>query len=202
MTQRDPRVDAYIAKAAPFAQPLLNWMRDTTHGAHAGLQEDIKWGMPFFTYEGRPVAHMAGFKAHCAFGLWRGAEGAGTGKEGEAMGQFGRITAQSDLPGVREFKALIKAAVERSVADAAAPKVPKPRTAKPLPEMPADLAAALAKKPKARANYDAMSPTHRREYLEWVLEAKKEETRVRRVAQAVERLLENRPRYEMGGARK
>ena len=90
----------------------------------------------------------------------------------------------------------------RGVADAAAPKVARPRSAKPLPEMPADLAAALAKKPKALANYEAMSPTHRREYLEWVLEARREDTRVRRVAQAVERLLENRPRYEMGAAKK
>lgn len=202
MTQRDPRVDAYIAKAAPFAQPLLTWMRDATHGACAELEEDIKWGMPFFVHRGRPVAHMAGFKAHCAFGLWRGRGSVDHGKEGEAMGQFGRITARSDLPAVREFKALIKDAVARSAADAAAPKEAKPRTARALPEMPADLSAALAKKPRAKANYDAMSPTHRREYIEWVLEAKKEETRVRRVAQAVERLLENRPRHEMGGAGK
>lgn len=202
MTQRDPRVDAYIAKAAPFAQPLLTWMRDTTHAACAELSEDIKWGMPFFVHEGRPVAHMAGFKAHCAYGLWRGREVVDNGKEGEAMGQFGRVTAQSDLPSAREFKALIKEAVARGVADAAAPKVARPRSAKPLPEMPADLAAALAKKPKALANYEAMSPTHRREYLEWVLEARREDTRVRRVVQAVERLLENRPRYEMGAAKK
>jgi len=200
MTQHDPRVDAYIAKAAPFAQPLLTWLRDTTHGACPELEEDIKWGMPFFVHQGRPVAHMAAFKAHCAFGLWRGREVVDNGKEGEAMGQFGRITAQSDLPGAREFKAQVKTAVARSVSDAAAPK--EPRTARPLPEMPADLAAALAKQPKARAHYDAMSPTNRREYLEWVLEAKREDTRVRRIAQAVERLLENRPRHEMGAARK
>lgn len=202
MTPRDPRVDAYIAKAAPFAQPLLTWMRDTAHAAGAGLAEDIKWGMPFFVHQGRPVAHMAAFKAHCAFGLWRGSEVVDTGRQGEAMGQFGRITQQADLPSAREFKALIQAAVAKNEAEAAAPKAAKPRTAKPLPEMPADLAAALAKKPKARANYDAMSPTHRREYLEWVLEAKREDTRVRRVAQAVERLLENRSRYEMAAAKK
>jgi uncharacterized protein YdeI (YjbR/CyaY-like superfamily) len=196
MTQKDPRVDAYIAKAAPFAQPLLAWLRDTTHGACAELQEDIKWGMPFFVYQGKPVAHMAAFKQHCAFGLWRGRDVVDTGKEGEAMGQFGRITTQADLPGAREFKALIKTAVAKTAADIAAPPAPKPRTAKPLPEMPADLAAALSKKPKALKQFEAFAPTHRREYLEWVMEAKREETRGRRIIETVARLLDGQTRYD------
>jgi len=196
MTQRDPRVDAYIAKAAPFAQPLLAWMRDTTHGACADLTEDIKWGMPFFVFQGRPLAHMAAFKQHCAFGLWRGRDVVDNGKEGEAMGQFGRIVTLADLPGPREFKALIKAAVAKSEAGAAEPKVAKPRTAKPLPEMPADLAAALAKKPKALKQFEAFSPTHRRDYLDWVIEAQREETRTRRIVEIVERLLDGQTRYD------
>jgi len=195
MPQRDARVDAYIAKAAPFAQPLLTWMRDTTHGACAELEEDIKWGMPFFVYQGKPLAHMAAFKQHCAFGLWRGRDVVDNGKEGEAMGQFGRIVTLADLPGAREFKALIKAAVAKNEAEAAAPKVAKPRTAKPLPGMPADLASALAKKPKALKHYEALAPTHRREYLEWVLEAKREETRTKRIAEIVARLLDGQTRY-------
>ena len=195
MTQRDPRVDAYIAKAAPFAQPLLTWMRDTAHAACAGLTEDIKWGMPFFVHGGKPLGHMAAFKQHCAFGLWRGRDVVDTGKEGEAMGQFGRIVTLADLPGAREFKALIKAAVAKNEAEAAAPKVAKPRTAKPLPGMPADLASALAKKPKALKHYEALAPTHRREYLEWVLEAKREETRTKRIAEIVARLLDGQTRY-------
>jgi uncharacterized protein YdeI (YjbR/CyaY-like superfamily) len=119
-----------------------------------------------------------------------------TGKEGEAMGQFGRIVTLADLPGAREFKALIKVAVAKSEAEAAAPKVAKPRTAKPLPDMPADLAAALAKKPKALKQFQAFSPTHRRDYLEWAIEAKREETRAKRIAEIVTRLLDGQTRYD------
>jgi len=189
MPQRDPRVDAYIAKAAPFAQPLLNWLREAVHGASPGLQEDIKWGMPFFVHDGRPLANMAAFKQHCAFGFWKGREAGDSDKTGEAMGQFGRIISPADLPGAREFKAQVKAAIARSDAAAATPPEAKPRrTAKPVPPLPADLSQALAARAKVKAAFDAMPPSHRREYIEWVLDAKREETRAKRIAQTVERV--------------
>ena len=194
MADRDPRVDAYIAKAAPYAQPLLRWLRDAVHAASPGLQEDIKWGMPFFVHDGRPLANMAAFTAHCAFGFWKGREVADSGKQGQAMGQFGRIATPADLPGAREFKALVREAVQRSDAAAAAPAVKKPRIAKPLPAMPADFGAALAANAKALAHYEAMSPSHRREYLEWVLEAKQPATRAKRIAAAVVQLAQGQTR--------
>lgn len=196
MAQTDARVDAYIEGAAPFAQPLLAYLRKCVHEACPDVHEDIKWGMPFFVLGGRPLAHLAAFKAHCAFGFWHGGEVVATGKEREAMGQFGRVTVRADLPGPREMKTLVRAAAARIDAQQAASPAPKkPRLAKPLPAMPADLAAALAAAPGARAHYDALSPTHRREYLEWVLEAKREETRQRRLEQAVQRLSQGLPRY-------
>lgn len=186
MPQPDPRVDAYIAKAAPFARPLLAWLRETVHAAAPGLQEDIKWGMPFFVHEGRNIAHMAAFKAHCAFGFWKGREVADTGREGEAMGQFGRIATPADLPTKAALKALVKAALARAAeapAAAAAPAVKKPP--RPVPAMPADLAEALGAKAELRGRFDALAPGQRREFLEWVLQAKKPETRARRVAETV-----------------
>jgi uncharacterized protein YdeI (YjbR/CyaY-like superfamily) len=196
MAQTDPRVNAYIERAAPFAQPLLAYLRKCVHEACPDVQEDIKWGMPFFVLGGRPLAHFAAFKAHCAFGFWQGRAVVDTGKEREAMGQFGRVTTRADLPGPREMKALVRAAVARIESEEAAPPAPKqPRVAKPLPAMPADLAAALAAVPGARERYDALSPTHRREYLEWVLEAKREATRQSRIQQAVARLSQGLPRY-------
>lgn len=195
MPPKDARVDDYVAKAAPFAQPLLAWLRENTHGACGELQEDIKWGMPTFVYQGKPVAHMAAFKQHCAFGLCRG-DVVDNGKEGEAMGQFGRITTQADLPGAREFHAIIKTAVAKTAADIMNPPEAKRRSAKPLPDMPADLNAALARKPKALKQFKAFAPTHRREYLNWVIEAKREETRRKRIAEIIARLLDGQTRYD------
>ena len=182
MPERDPRVDAYIAKAAPFAQPLLTWLRDTLHASAPGLQEDMKWSMPFFTFEGRNIAHMAAFKAHCGFGFWKGRDVADTGKEGEAMGQFGRIASKADLPTKAALKAMVKEALARAH-EPAAPVAKKP--AKPVPAMPADLAEALAAKGDTRGRFDALAPSHRREFLEWVLDAKRPETRAKRVAATV-----------------
>ncbi len=48
MKNFDPRVDAYIARSAAFAQPVLLHLRATVHAACPGVQETIKWGMPFF----------------------------------------------------------------------------------------------------------------------------------------------------------
>ena len=103
MSTRDARVDAYIAARADFSRPVLEHLRATVHAACPDVQETIKWGMPFFEHGGRPLAHMAAFKQHCAFGFWRGRQVANRGKDDEAMGQFGRIARQSDLPPPREL---------------------------------------------------------------------------------------------------
>lgn len=125
MAEQDPRVDAYIAAAAPFAQPLLALMRKAMHTGCPGLQETIKWGMPFFMHGGRNMAYMAAFKQHCALGFWHGREVANRGKDGEAMGQFGRITRRSDLPSVAELKALAREVATRMDAGAVMPRAPK-----------------------------------------------------------------------------
>jgi uncharacterized protein YdeI (YjbR/CyaY-like superfamily) len=195
MAHRDPRVDAYITGAAPFAQSILERLRHDLHAALPGVDETIKWGMPFFVDEGRIVAHMAAFKQHCAFGFWRGRNVANTGREGEAMGQFGRIASVADLPSPREFKSLVKAAAAQARERAqAAPAVAR-RPAAPAPApIGTELRAALQGHAAARRGFESLTPGRQREYVEWIAEAKREATRTRRIAQALEWLVDGKSR--------
>ena len=179
----DPKIDAYIAKAAPFAQPILSHLRAAIHAALPGLDETIKWGMPHFTYKGKNLAGIAAFKAHCAFVIH------GDGRQGEAMGQFGKIASLADVPGDAEIKAKLADAAARIDAAGTALK-PKaaPRVAKPELPMPPQFTAALEANPVAKATLEGFAPSHRREYVEWISEAKRPETREKRIAQAVETL--------------
>jgi uncharacterized protein YdeI (YjbR/CyaY-like superfamily) len=189
---RDPRIDAYIARQADFARPILEHLRRVVHEAAPEVEETIKWSMPHFTCEGRLLAGMAAFKAHATFGLWRASAVLGeTGSEREAMGQFGRIASIDDLPPEQELKAVIRRAAEH------AKEGPKPRPKKPpKPELepPPELEAALDSNPAARATFDNFTPGCRREYVEWVVGAKRPETRDKRIAQAVEWMAEGKKR--------
>ena len=110
MPQTDPRVDAYIAAAAPFAQPLLRHLRDQVHQACPDLQETLKWGMPFFQWQGCTLAHMAAFKAHCALAVWQGDALNRPKPQVSAMGHFGRLAALADLPDAAELRRLLLSA--------------------------------------------------------------------------------------------
>ena len=185
----DPRIDAYIANAAPFAQPILTRLREIVHAALPGAEETIKWGMPHFMIGGKNVAGMAAFKAHCAFTV----HGEGRGGS-EGMGQHGKLTSVADIPPEADLAAKLNDAVARiETAGSAAPKraksAPKAEIA-----VPDDFAAALASNPRAEATLEGFAPSHRREYLEWITEAKREETRAKRIAQAVEWLAEGKKR--------
>jgi uncharacterized protein YdeI (YjbR/CyaY-like superfamily) len=191
MPKTDPRVDAYIAEAAPFARPILVHLRSLVHRAAPAITETIKWGMPFFEHEGI-VCHMAAFKAHCAFGFWRGGRIEKTGKEGEAMGQFGRIAKLADLPPDKTVLAQVKKAAALNLAGGNAAR-PLRRPKEPIP-VPDDFRAALAGTGAAKATFDGFAPGRQREYLEWITEAKSAATRVKRIATAVEWLAEGQPR--------
>jgi uncharacterized protein YdeI (YjbR/CyaY-like superfamily) len=186
---RDPRIDAYIAGKAAFAQPILSHLRDLVHAHAPGVEETIKWSMPFFTLGGRPFANMAAFKAHASFGFWNRQDMA-TGQEGEAMGQFGRITSLADLPPHDEIGAQIERAAA-AIGEGTTPKRPA-RAAKPEADVPAILADALAADEAARATWTAFPPSCRREYCEWVGSAKREETRAKRLAQTMAQLREGK----------
>ena len=189
---RDPRIDAYIARQAEFARPILEHLREAVHAARPGVEEGIKWGMPAFLLEGRILANMAAFKAHATFGFWRGGEVVGDkGAKGEAMGQFGRLTSVADLPPEAELRALIEKAAAL-VEAGPAPRAKKPP--RPEPPVPDDLRAAIDTRPEAAATFAGFPPSCRREYVEWVSEAKRPETRAKRVAQTVEWLAEGKKR--------
>lgn len=193
MGTRDPRVDAYVAKSAEFARPILEHLRETIHAACPDVAETIRWGFPHFDAGGM-LCSMASFKAHCAFGFWKGALLFGESDKGkEAMGQSGRIASVSDLPPKRELVRLVKAARKLNEEGAAVPKA-KAKAPKPPVETPADFAAALKRNAKARAAFEGFPPSHRRDYVEWIVEAKRDETRRRRIAQAVAWLAEGKSR--------
>ena len=185
MPTTDPRVDAYIAKSAEFARPLLAQVREVVHAACPDVEETLKWGMPSFTWRGKILCGMAAFKQHMTLWFREGRAIIDGDKSGEAMGQFGRITRKADLPGKRELAGYVKQAMAR-VEDAASQppkKKPAPKAELPVPE---DLTAALRRNAKARATFKGCAPGYRRDYVEWIVEAKREDTRQRRIAQAVE----------------
>jgi len=196
MAARDPRIDAYISKAPEFAGPILTHLREVVHAACPDVEETLKWSMPSFVYAGSILCNMAAFKQHAAFGFWKGrliVPGDGASNE-SAMGQFGRITKLSDLPSKKVLAGYIKQAMklnEDGVKDPARIKPAKPRPAPPAPD---DLLAALKKNKAAKATFDAFSPSCKREYVDWVVEAKRDETRQKRIAQAVEWMAEGKQR--------
>ncbi|MEO8058758.1 MAG: YdeI/OmpD-associated family protein [Burkholderiales bacterium] len=195
MATTDPRIDAYIERAAPFAQPILAQLRRAVHGGCPAVVETIKWGMPFYMHGERILANMAAFKQHCSFRFWNGRDAAERGQSDEAMGQFGRITLLSDLPPRRELVRVVKQAVALIDAGGTTTRAAAPRKAAAEPDMPVEFGQALARHAAARQTFEALSPSQRREYTEWIAEAKRDETRARRLAQALEWLAEGKTRH-------
>ncbi len=197
MKKTDPRIDAYIAKAADFAKPVLRHLRKLVHKGWPEAEETMKWSHPSFLYGGKILCGMAAFKAHCTFGFWHkkmedvlGSDGA---KAGEAMGSLGRITSLDGLPADGMMIRYIRKAALLNESEAPGRPRPGGKPAKARP-VPADLAAALKKNKKAASTFDAFSTSHRNEYVEWITEAKREETRAKRLETTLEWLAEGKSR--------
>jgi len=196
----DPRVDAYIAKSADFAKPILEHIRDVMHEGCPECEEDIKWGHPSFIYKGI-MAGMAAFKAHATFGFWRGgtmveAEDRKDGDE-SGMGQFGRLTSVQELPSRKKLLGYVKAAKKLQDAGAVAPKAKKrtkPRPPVKVPTIPPPFRKALARNTRAKTTCEAFAPSHRKEYVQWVADAKTDATRDRRIELALGWLAEGKRR--------
>ncbi|PYU00696.1 MAG: hypothetical protein DMG34_19160 [Acidobacteria bacterium] len=197
--QIDPRVDLYIEKAAPFAQPVLTHLRNLVHQACPRATESVKWGMPFFLQQGIVLCHMAAFKQHCAFGFW-GPEmkkvlATGGLVSSKAMGSLGRITGLRDLPADRLLLRYMSQAAEFVESGQRKKSIDrKPKAAKPHLRVPVELSAALKKNKLAAKAFERFSPSCRREYVEWIWAAKRQETKERRVAQAVEWIAQGKSR--------
>ncbi len=192
MGTRDQRVDAYIASRADFARPILEHLREVVHAGCPQVAETIKWGMPAFEYKGL-LGGMAAFKQHAVFSFWKhelvfedGAYASG------AMGSFGRLTSLKDLPPKKTLLACVKKAAKLNDAGVKAPRT-KSRPSKAVAMHPA-LKAALAKNKRATATFAAFPPSCKAEYLEWVAQAKRDETRARRIKQAVEWMAQGKRR--------
>lgn len=189
---RDARIDAYIEKQADFARPMLAWLRERVHAVCPEVEETIKWGMPSFYLKGKPLANMAAFKAHATFGVWN-RDLLATGKEGQAMGQYGRLTGMDTLPAAEEIETHLRECVALILSGQRPPRraPAEPRGEADIPEA---LSEALANDDAAAATFNAFPPSQRREYAEWIAEAKRPETSAKRIAQAVEWLREGKRR--------
>lgn len=198
----NPRVDAYIVRAQPFARPILDHLRRLVHRACPGVEEAIKWSMPFFVYKGTNLGNMAAFKAHCSFGFWGQEMGAilrdSDAVRDGAMGTLGRIGSLADLPPEKTMLGWIRQAAKFiDSGEHTSPMAARNRVVKaprPVPETPPEFAAALRKNKKASAVFAAFSPSCKREYVDWIAGSKREETREKRIAQAVEWIAEGKQR--------
>jgi uncharacterized protein YdeI (YjbR/CyaY-like superfamily) len=192
--KKDPRVDRYIAEAAPFARPILQHLRKLVHQACPEAEEAMKWSSPFFMYRGKMLCFMAAFKAHMALGFWGPAMKkvlAADGHAKDGRGLLGRITSRADLPSDKALLGYIRTA--RKFHDAGLTVRPKPKPKPALP-VPADLADALRHNKKAAAAWADFSPSCRREYIEWITEAKRPETREQRLLTTIEWTAEGKKR--------
>lgn len=196
--KQSPQIDAYIDDAAPFAQPILTALRERILASGIELEETLKWRNPTWMHEGKIVCGMAAFRAHCAFGFWdrelqaEVAKAAGAASEEDSVMHRIRIESLDQVPSAAQLKRWMKRAAER--ANAPAVKC-EPRAPKPEAEVPEDLSRALARNAAAKRHFAAFSPSKRREYIEWITEAKREETRQSRLEQAVEWISEGKSRH-------
>ena len=193
MPTPDPRVDAYIAHAANFAKPILLHIRKLVHAACPQVAETMKWSFPHFDCKGT-LCSMAAFKQHCALGFWKGELIFGQTAAAQAtMGHFGRLTSLADLPGDKLLIGYIKKAVKLNEAGVKKPAPTKSSSKREL-VVPDYFMAALKKNKQALTAFENFSYSHRKEYVEWIVEAKREETRVKRLATALEWLAEGKAR--------
>ena len=197
MTDKNPAFDAYIEKSADFAKPVLNHLRALVHKTCPAAEEKIKWGFPNFEYKNEMLCHFASFKNHCAFGFWKASlmkdqwlkENAASEN---AMGHYGKITSLKDLPADKIIIAQIKEAMRLNDEGI---KVPKNKTGKvTLVETPGYFLKEIKKNKKALAAWEKSSNSHKKEYVEWIVDAKRDETRVKRMQQAIEWIAEGKGR--------
>lgn len=197
--QIDPRVDVYIEKAAPFAQPILAHLRELMHKACPRVTESVKWGMPFFIQQGVILCHMAAFKQHCAFGFWGPEMKKVLAKDGlnssGAMGSLGRITALKNLPSDKLLLAYMSQAAELVETGERKKSIERPAKTKKRPvRVPAELTAALQKNKLAAKAFAAFSPSCQRAYSTWIAEAKRAETKQKRLDQSVKWIAQGKSR--------
>ncbi len=198
-TDFNPKVDAYIAKAEPFAQPILTHIRELAHKVSPEVEEAMKWSMPFFMLRGVILGHMAAFKQHCALGLWGPEMNAILNADGlhseNGMGSLGKITSLKELPPDKKMLGYYRQAAELILSGQRTKSLVRTaKSVKPAPQIPAELTAALKKNKAAARVFADFSPSCQREYADWIAEAKRPETKEKRITQAIEWIAEGKQR--------
>jgi len=198
MGKKEKAIDVYISKSADFAKPILNHIRELVHKTCPDVEEKMKWSFPHFDYKNEMMCSMASFKQHCAFGFWKASlmkdpvltENA---KSESAMGHMGRITSLKDLPPDKKIIGYIKEAME--LTDRGIKLPPKVKSDKQELVVPEYFLQALSKNKKAKATFERYGYSHKKEYLEWITEAKTESTRNKRLETALEWMAEGKSRH-------
>jgi len=198
MATKNKAIDTYISKSQDFAKPILSHLRDLVHITCPDVEEKMKWSFPHFDYKGEMMCSMAAFKQHAVFGFWKAALMKDpalleTAKSEVAMGHLGRITSLKELPADKKIIAWIKEAMELNDKGIKLPSKPKATDKKEI-TVPEYFEKVLVKNKKASATFNAFSYSHKKEYIEWVTEAKTEETRNKRMVQAIEMMAEGKSR--------
>jgi uncharacterized protein YdeI (YjbR/CyaY-like superfamily) len=193
MGKTNPKFDEYISKSPDFAKPILSHFRKIVHQACPNVEEEMKWSMPHFLYKGM-LCGMAAFKNHCAIGFWKGSILLGDERSEEAMGQFGKIGSLSDLPSDKKLRDYVKEAMRLNDEGIKVERPSRPKVEKAL-EIPDYFRQALRKDKKAAAVFEKFSSSHKKEYVEWLTEAKTDATREKRLATAMEWISEGKSRH-------
>lgn len=197
MSTKDKRIDAYISKSADFAKPILNHLRALVHIACPDAEETMKWSFPHFDYKEEMMCSMAAFKEHCAFSFWKASlmkdpKLLNNAKSETAMGHLGRITSLRDLPADKTMISYIKEAIKLNDDKV---KIVKAKPVEKVPLIiPDDVKIALKKNKKAQTTFENFSYSNKKEYVQWITEAKSEDTRNKRLTQAVEWMAEGKIR--------
>jgi uncharacterized protein YdeI (YjbR/CyaY-like superfamily) len=195
MEKYDPRIDAYIEKSEEFTKPILNHLRTLVHQACPEVTETIKWGFPIFEYKGQ-LCNMAAFKQHCGFGFWKSSMLPDPHQillKNEGAGSIGKLTSLSDLPSDAILIEYVQNAAKLNEAGIKKPVI-KPSAVKTEIPVPDYFNEALKENPSALEHFEKFSYSHRKEYLQWITEAKSEDTRQKRMATAIEWISEGKGR--------
>ncbi|KAA2221322.1 YdeI/OmpD-associated family protein [Chryseobacterium sediminis] len=196
MEKHSPKIDAYIEKSQDFAKPILHYIRETVHEFCPDAEETMKWSFPHFIYKGKNLCAMASFKQHCTFGFWLEKEMKTMQEitqdiEKNSMFSLGKIMQVGDLPSKPQLKKAIKEAMELTDMGVTMKKAAPSKTEMEVPDY---FKAALKAHSKASDIFEKASPSFRKEYISWIIEAKTEATRNKRLEQSLEWIAEGKSR--------
>ncbi|SEW41674.1 Uncharacterized conserved protein YdeI, YjbR/CyaY-like superfamily, DUF1801 family [Chryseobacterium wanjuense] len=196
MEKYDTKVDEYIEKSPDFAKPILQYLRETIHEVCPDAEEAIKWKFPTFMYKGKILCSITSFKQYCSMGFWLHGEmktikELETNAEKSSMFSLGKITKMEDLPAKPLLKKAILEAMELTDMGVTMKKAVPSKTETPIPDYFKEV---LQHNKKAWEVFEKGSPSFRKEYINWITEAKTEATRNKRMEQAIEWISEGKGR--------